>query len=126
MLVADAEDPANLAALHQWTLEHLHEPVTVDDLAARALMSPRNFARQFVARTGTTPHQWLISQRLMRAQELLEHTTSSIEQVASECGLTPLMLRRHFARKYETTPRAYRRTFSQAMSSHGPASSVSA
>src|SRR5260370_51259 len=79
-----------------------------------------------VPRPGTTADQWLISQRLMRAQELLEHPTSSIEQVASECGLTPLMLRRHFARKYETTPRAYRRTFSQAMSSHGPASSVSA
>jgi transcriptional regulator GlxA family with amidase domain len=76
-------------------------------------MSPRNFARQFVARTGATPHQWLTSQRLMRAQELLEHADSSIEQVAARCGLTPLMLRRHFARRYATTPQAYRRTFSQ-------------
>lgn len=114
VIVDEAEDPANLAALHQWTLQHLQEPITVDDLAARALMSPRNFARQFGARTGTTPHQWLINQRLMRAQELLEHTGSSIEQIAAECGLTPLMLRRHFARRYGTTPQAYRRTFSQA------------
>jgi AraC family transcriptional regulator, transcriptional activator FtrA len=77
-------------------------------------MSPRNFARQFTARTGTTPHQWLISQRLARAKELLEHTDSGIEQIAAECGLTALMLRRHFARRYGTTPQAYRRTFSQA------------
>jgi len=86
----------------------------VDDLAARALMSPRNFARQFTARTGTTPHQWLISQRLARAKELLEHTDSGIGQIAAECGLTALMLRRHFGRRYGTTPQAYRRTFSQA------------
>jgi len=114
VVVDEANDPASLAALHQWTLEHLQEPITVDGLAARALMSPRNFARQFTARTGTTPHQWLISQRLARAKELLEHSDSSIEQIATECGLTPLMLRRHFARRYQTTPQAYRRTFSQA------------
>ncbi len=69
---------------------------------------------QFVARTGTTPHQWLIGQRLMRAQELLEHADSSIEQIAAECGLPPLMLRRHFARRCGTTPQAYRRTFGEA------------
>ncbi|HUZ53390.1 MAG TPA: helix-turn-helix domain-containing protein [Streptosporangiaceae bacterium] len=114
VLVNEAGDPANLAALHAWTLEHLHEPITVADLAARALMSPRTFARQFAARTGTTPHQWLISQRLMRAQELLEHAGGSIEQIAAQCGLTPLMLRRHFARRCGTTPQAYRRTFSQS------------
>ena len=114
VLVDEPGDPGSLAALHQWTLEHLHEPISVDDLAARALMSPRNFARQFVARTGTTPHQWLISQRLMRAQELLEQADASIDQVAADCGLTPLMLRRHFARRYGTTPQAYRRTFSRA------------
>ncbi|HTW01904.1 MAG TPA: helix-turn-helix domain-containing protein [Streptosporangiaceae bacterium] len=113
VLLDEPGDPGGLAALHQWTLQHLHEPISVDDLAARALMSPRNFARQFVARTGTTPHQWLISQRLMRAQELLEHGDGGVEQVAAECGLTPLMLRRHFARRYGTTPQAYRRTFSR-------------
>ena len=114
VLVEEPDDPANLAAVHQWTLQHLHEPITVDDLAARALMSPRNFARQFTARTGTTPHQRLISQRLMRAQELLEHTSISVERIAAECGLTPVMLRRHFAHRYGTTPLAYRRTFGQA------------
>ena len=113
VIVNEARDPANLAAVQQWTLQHLGEPISVDDLAARAVMSPRNFARQFAARTGTTPHQWLIGQRLSRAQELLEHTGEPVEQVAARCGLTPLMLRRHFARRYGTTPQAYRRTFSQ-------------
>jgi transcriptional regulator GlxA family with amidase domain len=113
VIVGNAEDPANLAAVQQWALQHLDEPISVDDLAARTLMSPRNFARQFAARTGTTPHQWLIGQRISRAQELLEHTGEPVDRVAAECGLTPLMLRRHFARRCGTTPQAYRRTFSQ-------------
>jgi transcriptional regulator GlxA family with amidase domain len=114
VIVSSPDDPANLAAVQQWALQHLHEPISVDDLAARTLMSPRNFARQFAARTGTTPHQWLIGQRISRAQELLEHTGQPVERVAADCGMTPLMLRRHFARRYGTTPQAYRRTFSQA------------
>jgi transcriptional regulator GlxA family with amidase domain len=119
--VDEADDPANLASLHEWTLQHLQEPVTVADLAAHALMSPRTFARQFAARTGTTPHQWLIRARLMRAQELLEHSDDSIERIAAQCGLSPLMLRRHFSRMCGTTPQAYRRTFSQAGPGHNPA-----
>jgi transcriptional regulator GlxA family with amidase domain len=119
--VDEADDPANLASLHEWTLQHLQEPVTVGDLAAHALMSPRTFARQFAARTGTTPHQWLIRARLMRAQELLEQSDDSIEQIAALCGLSPLMLRRHFSRMCGTTPQAYRRTFSQTGPDHNPA-----
>jgi transcriptional regulator GlxA family with amidase domain len=114
VIVNETADPASLAAVQQWALRHLREPITVDNLAAHALMSPRTFARQFAARAGTTPHQWLTRQRLNRAQELLEHTGYGIEQIAAECGLTALMLRRHFASRYGTTPQAYRRTFSQA------------
>jgi transcriptional regulator GlxA family with amidase domain len=54
----------------------------------------------------------------MRAQELLEHSGDSIEQIAAECALSPLMLRRHFSRMCGTTPQAYRRTFSQAGRDH--------
>ena len=42
-----------------WLREHLAEPVTVADLAERAAMSPRTFARRFLASTGTTPLQWI-------------------------------------------------------------------
>jgi transcriptional regulator GlxA family with amidase domain len=116
VVVGEEDDPASLAALHEWMLAHLHEPLTVEDLAARAYMSPRTFARQFAARTGTTPRQWLIRARVGRARELLEQSDRSVEQVASACGLTPLVLRRHFARQLGTTPQAYRRAFSQLSS----------
>jgi transcriptional regulator GlxA family with amidase domain len=114
VVVDAAADPASMASVQAWALEHLSEPLTVPDMAARALMSPRTFARQFAARTGTTPHQWLIKARVLRAQELLEQSPASIEQISAACGLTPLMLRRHFARVCSTTPQAYRRTFSEA------------
>src|SRR5215472_1577499 len=97
-------------------LSHLYQPITVADLAHRVHMSPRTFARWFAAHTGTTPHQWLTSQRLITAQELLERTDRGIEQIAADCGLTPLMLRRHFARRWGITPQAYRRRFTQLAS----------
>jgi len=116
VLVDDATDGPDLAALRDWTLSHLGEPLTVADLARQVHMSPRTFARWFTAHTGTTPHQWLTSQRLISAQELLERTDRGIEQIAADCGLTPLMLRRHFARRWGITPQAYRRRFTQLAS----------
>ena len=98
-----------------WMLEHLDETVTVDDLAARSNMSPRTFARHFRAVTGTTPHQWLLSQRILLAQRLLETTDLPVEQVAARCGFgSAANLRHHFGRGVATSPLAYRRTFRAA------------
>jgi transcriptional regulator GlxA family with amidase domain len=113
VLVDDRADGPDLAALRDWALERRRQPLTVADLARQVNLAPRTFARWFAARTGTTPHQWLTSQRLSRAQELLERTDLGVEQVAADCGLTPLMLRRHFARRWGITPQAYRHRFSQ-------------
>jgi len=95
-----------------WVQEHLDEPVTVEDLAVRAAMSPRTFARRFLAATGTTPYQWLVRQRVRHAQRLLEMSDLSIEAVAERSGFcTAGNLRKHFGRIVHTSPQAYRRTF---------------
>jgi len=95
-----------------WLREHLDEPVSVSDLARRTAMSPRTFARRFVASTGTTPLQWLVTERVRLAQRLLETTDLPVEAVARKCGFsTPDSLRKHFARAVRTTPQAYRRAF---------------
>jgi AraC family transcriptional activator FtrA len=95
-----------------WALEHLDQPISVDDLAERVVMSRRTFARRFRSETGTTPAQWLLEQRLRAAQSLLETTDRSIEQIAQECGFgNAAALRAHFGRRLRTTPTAYRRTF---------------
>src|SRR5437763_1475328 len=95
-----------------WLQSHLGDPVTVDVLAARTFMSPRTFARRFKATTGTTPLQWLLGQRVLLAQRLLETTDDSIELIADRCGLgSASNLRVHFQRIVGTSPAAYRRTF---------------
>jgi len=95
-----------------WVQEHLDEPVTVEDLAIRAAMSPRTFARRFLVATGTTPYQWLVLQRVQLAQRLLEVSDLSIESVAARTGFcTAGNLRKHFSRIVHTSPQAYRHAF---------------
>ena len=75
-------------------------------------VSPRTFARRFRAETGTTPLQWLLSQRVLEARRLLEETDLPVEAVAWRCGFgTAASLRDHFRRATATTPTAYRRAF---------------
>jgi AraC family transcriptional regulator, transcriptional activator FtrA len=95
-----------------WLQEHLNEPVTVEDLAARSATSPRTFARRFLASTGTTPYQWLLRQRVQLAQRLLEMSDLPIDIVAEQSGFsTAANLRKHFSKAVHTSPQAYRRTF---------------
>jgi AraC family transcriptional regulator, transcriptional activator FtrA len=101
-----------LARLLDWARANLHRPLTVEDLARQARMSGRNFARRFRAETGTTPHRWLVHQRLLLAQDRLETTDDGIDRVAESVGLqTGTTLRHHFRRTFRTSPTAYRRRF---------------
>ncbi|MGI5521112.1 helix-turn-helix domain-containing protein [Micromonospora sp. CA-259024] len=107
-----ARDDHPLANLFPWTMERLDRPLTVEDLARQANMSSRNLARHFRSVTGTTPLQWLSTQRIRRAQELLENTDDSIDAIAEAAGMgTATTLRRHFHRTVGVPPDAYRRTF---------------
>jgi transcriptional regulator GlxA family with amidase domain len=75
-------------------------------------MSPRTFARRFVHTVGTTPLQWLLRQRLLHAQSLLESTDDAVEGIARQSGLTsPDAVRTHFRRLIGMTPTRYRRQF---------------
>ncbi|MPZ93803.1 MAG: helix-turn-helix domain-containing protein [Propionibacteriales bacterium] len=104
-----------LAHLLAWVQQRLDRPLTVTDMARKANTSPRNLGRQFQSVTGQTPIQWLLTQRVRRAQELLEATDKSIEAVALATGMgTATTLRRHFKRIVGVPPDSYRRTFRSA------------
>jgi transcriptional regulator GlxA family with amidase domain len=103
---------AGLAPTLDWARTRLHRPLTVDELATRARMSPRTFARQFRSSAGTTPLQWLLGERVRLAEELLENTDDTLERIAGRCGFgSAQQLRTHFARAHRVTPHEYRRVF---------------
>ena len=98
-----------------WLGGNLHDELSVPALARRVHMSERTFARRFRAVTGATPAAWITSQRVQRAQLLLEETHLSIDSIARQSGFgQAVLLRQHFHRALGVGPAAYRRTF------HGP------
>ncbi|MQY28954.1 GlxA family transcriptional regulator [Nocardia aurantia] len=103
---------AGTGAARDWALRHLNLPLTLDDLARRAGMSGRTFARRFRDEVGESPGRWLIQQRLFRARELLESTDLPIDRVAAEVGFaTGASLRQHLHEAIGVSPLTYRRTF---------------
>ncbi|MCI3933783.1 GlxA family transcriptional regulator [Streptomyces sp. AN091965] len=110
----DARDE-RLADVLAWARAHLHEPLPVAELARRAAMSKRSFARRFTAATGTTPHAWLRNLRLSGAEELLETTDLPVEEIARRVGYgSAAVLREQFVRRRGVPPRSYRRSFTNA------------
>lgn len=110
----DCQDE-RLAEVLAWAREHLHEPLPVAELARRAMMSKRSFARHFTAATGTTPHAWLRGLRLSSAEELLETTDLPVEEIARRVGYgSAAVLREQFVRRRGVPPRSYRRSFTNA------------
>jgi transcriptional regulator GlxA family with amidase domain len=114
-----AEDGGDsFAAVTEWMLENLDQDLSVDQLARKALMSSRTFARRFKADLGTTPAAWMNRQRLIRAQHLLERTTQSLDSVAAATGFgAAAVMRHHFLKSLQTTPTAYRRAFGERVAS---------
>ncbi|NUR24441.1 MAG: helix-turn-helix domain-containing protein [Catenulispora sp.] len=109
---ATDRQPESLAPVLDWAAERLHEPLTVDDLAARAKISSRTLARRFADQLGVSPGRWLLQQRVMAAQALLEETGLPVETIAVRVGLSSAAnLRRRFHSLVRTTPAAYRRSF---------------
>ncbi|MDY7106238.1 MAG: helix-turn-helix domain-containing protein [Actinomycetota bacterium] len=99
-----------LAELLGWAADHLDQDLSVCVLAERAAMSPRTFARRFRQEIGTTPHQWVMIQRVDRARQLLEATERSVDRIAIEVGFASAQsLRARFKEVMGITPADYRR-----------------
>ena len=105
----------DLVDLLAWMTRHLDRDLSVEELARRAHLSPRTFARKFLAQAGTTPHRWLTGQRVLHAQQLLEETDLDVDRIAEQCGFgSAATLRHHFTSWVGTSPQRYRRTFRRA------------
>ena len=101
--------------LQDWIFENLRLPLTVEDLAERAHMSPRNFARTFTKEVGMTPAKFLEALRIDAARRRLQETDMGVDQIAADCGFgTDETMRRVFVRQLGVAPSAYRRQLRSA------------
>jgi transcriptional regulator GlxA family with amidase domain len=111
-LAAQQPEREPLRDVQRYVLEHVAEDLSVEVLAARAHMSPRNFARAFAAETGITPGRYVERVRLEAARRSLEDTSQPIARVATACGFgTSETMRRTFLRALGVAPAEYRRRY---------------
>jgi transcriptional regulator GlxA family with amidase domain len=112
-MAASTQD-AQVNRLLDYLRENLTQQHTVDELATRTAMSRRTFTRHFSKATGMTLVEWLVNERLQRTRELLETTSLPVERISDLVGFqTPVSLRQHFRKRFQVSPRDWRRTFGQ-------------
>lgn len=112
-LAAQTHEGGRFDALHAWTAAHLHENLTVERLAEQAGMTPRTFARGYVAQLGRTPAKMVEAMRLEAACRALEKTMLPLKTIAANTGYVEEQnLRRVFQRQLGVSPGQYRSRFS--------------
>ncbi len=110
--VRDVSGIDHFANLLEWVRSNLDQPHSLDSLAKRALMTRRTFTRRFKQVMGMTVGSWLLNQRIVLAQQLLETTDEPIDQIALTSGFgSSASLRQHFAHALKISPSNYRREF---------------
>ncbi|EFC85809.1 GlxA family transcriptional regulator [Parafrankia sp. EUN1f] len=107
------EDGDPVAAVIAFALDRLGDvTLDVDAMATHVHLSRRTFDRRFRGRTGSSPLQWLLTQRVLWAQRLLESAGLSVDEVARRAGFADAVaLRPHFRRVVGVSPSAYRAAF---------------
>jgi transcriptional regulator GlxA family with amidase domain len=111
VLVEQGGKTGRFGNLIQWMRARLAEPMTVERLAERAAMSPRHFARAFVAETGATPAKVVEGLRLEAARLAVETSHLHIDHIAASTGFGDASrMRRAFVRAFGMSPQSLRRS----------------
>lgn len=113
------QSPDRFGELAAWIAAHPGQDLSLEALAARVCLSPRQFSRRFRAAFGCSPGEYVETQRLGVAREQLTHPRASVEHIARASGFGSAdVFRRAFERRYGVSPGDYRRRFvSQAATS---------
>jgi len=111
-LSAQIAEREPLRDLQMWIADNLHADLSVDALARRAAMSPRNFCRVFLREVGMTPGRFVERMRIEAARRLLEDSARSVPEVAGACGFgSAETMRLAFRRALGVSPKTYRSRF---------------
>jgi transcriptional regulator GlxA family with amidase domain len=114
-LAAQLADREPLREVQRWIADHPAGDLSVETLASRASLSPRQFARAFAAEVGMPPGRYVDRVRLETARRRMEDTTDGVAETARLCGYgTPEAMRRAFLRALGVSPAEYRRRFRPA------------
>jgi RpiB/LacA/LacB family sugar-phosphate isomerase len=101
--------PRRLQRVFEYVREHITAGLSVPDLARTVGMSQYYFSKMFKMSTGTTPHQYVMRQRVDRAQELLRETQAPLAGIAVQVGFeTQSHFTSVFRRLTGATPKNYR------------------
>jgi AraC-like DNA-binding protein len=91
------------------------EPLGVEDLAAAAGLSKAHFSREFRQAFGESPHAYLLTRRLERAEAMLRTTDRSVADICLSVGLQSIgSFTTSFTRTYGQSPTAYRASYPPA------------
>jgi transcriptional regulator GlxA family with amidase domain len=111
-LAAQMASREPLRDVQQWITENPAADLSVEALATKASLSPRQFARAFTAEVGMTPGRYVDRVRLESARRRLEDTSDGVEQTARACGYgTAESMRRAFVRVLGTSPAEYKNRY---------------
>jgi AraC-like DNA-binding protein len=117
-----ADDAAALRRAKDLVDRSFDEPLDVEILARRAHLSPAHFARRFKEAFGESPHRYVLSRRVERAQELLRNTDTSVTDICLQVGFHSLgSFSSAFHRVAGMSPTAYRATNAGLTPPHVPA-----
>ena len=109
LLEMDAKSDRIQGAL-EYARRNLRAPLTVDELAEAAHLSPRQFSRAFRAETGQSPAKAVENLRVEAARVMIEQSRHTIDEVAAETGfIDPERMRRAFLRAFGQPPQVVRR-----------------
>ncbi|MEP2784682.1 MAG: transcriptional regulator FtrA [Pseudoruegeria sp.] len=104
---------SSLAVLQDEIRSTLNENWPLRRMAQVAATSERTLARRFAEETRVTPQNWLKSERISRAAELLENTETPLSDVWAYCGFgSAETFRREFRKSMGVPPIRYRERFS--------------
>lgn len=96
--------------MHQYCLKHLAEAISVDELAKFTGYSRSHFCRVFRARSGKSPHEYVMELRMRMALRMLQRGERSVKEIAADCGFGETgYFCRVFRRFHGTTPARFQK-----------------
>lgn len=108
--------PLRFSEVMVWIKENYTSPITVEDLAQRAFLSKRHFARLFKRIYGMPPLEYLLELRLKLAAKLLAEEEYNITQVAERCGFSDInYFSKFFKSRYHLSPKKWRETIGNGL-----------